>query len=125
MIDHISIYVSNLERSKLFYQEIFGPMGYQIVFGEEGKFWAFQLDNNTLFEIIQTNETLELNKTHIAFRAKDQNQVDIFYENAIKAGGKCNGKPGLRPLYAENYYATFIMDPDSYNIEAVFNPINS
>ena len=36
-----------------------------------------------------------------------------------QAGGKDNGKPGLRPLYTEGYYAAFVLDPDGHNIEAV------
>ena len=39
-----------------------------------------------------------------------------------KAGGKDNGKPGLR-RYAPGYYAAFIYDPDGHNIEALcFSP---
>ena len=30
-----------------------------------------------------------------------------------------NGAPGLRPHYGPNYYAAFVYDPDSANIEAV------
>ena len=38
---------------------------------------------------------------------------------AIAAGGRDNGAPGLRPHYHENYYGAFILDPDGHNIEAV------
>ena len=37
---------------------------------------------------------------------------------ALKAGGKDNGKPGLRAAYGPNYYAAFVVDPDGYRIEA-------
>ena len=45
--------------------------------------------------------------------------MDEFYKAAFAAGGKDNGKPGLRPEYHENYYGAFVLDPDGYNIEAV------
>ena len=30
--------------------------------------------------------------------------------------------PGLRPIYAPDYYAAFIIDPDGYRIEAYYGP---
>ena len=42
-----------------------------------------------------------------------------FYAAALPAGGKDNGKPGLRPDYHANYYGGFVKDPDGNNIEAV------
>ena len=47
--------------------------------------------------------------------------VDAFYAAAIKAGGKDNGAPGLRPEYHANYYGAFVFDPDGNNAEAVCN----
>jgi predicted lactoylglutathione lyase len=46
--------------------------------------------------------------------------VDAFYHAALAAGGKDNGKPGLRPQYSANYYGAFVLDPDGYNVEAVY-----
>ncbi|KAI1931091.1 hypothetical protein LOZ65_001290 [Ophidiomyces ophidiicola] len=56
---------------------------------------------------------------HIAFSASSREQVHAFYEAAIKAGGKCNGPPGLRPQYTRFYYGAFVLDPMGNNIEAV------
>ena len=61
------------------------------------------------------NET----RLHIAFRADNRKKVDEFYKGALTAGGKDNGKPGLRPEYHENYYGAFVLDPDDHNVEAV------
>jgi hypothetical protein len=36
-----------------------------------------------------------------------------------KAGGKCNGPPGVREEYFSTYYAAFVLDPEGRNIEAV------
>ena len=38
---------------------------------------------------------------------------------ALRAGGKDNGAPGLRPHYHQDYYAAFVLDPDGHNIEVV------
>jgi catechol 2,3-dioxygenase-like lactoylglutathione lyase family enzyme len=56
---------------------------------------------------------------HIAFAASDRASVDAFHEEALAAGGRNNGYPGLRPEYHPSYYAAFVFDPDGNNIEAV------
>ena len=56
---------------------------------------------------------------HVAFLAQSRKIVDEFYSAAMAAGGKDNGKPGVRPHYHENYYGAFVFDPDGNNIEAV------
>ncbi|MBX3710147.1 MAG: VOC family protein [Gammaproteobacteria bacterium] len=124
MIDHVTISVNSLEKSKMFYEKAFTPFGYQILFGKENIFWAFDIGNGALFEI-QYKDDNRLTPCHIAFRAKSQEQVQQFYKAAIAAGGKCNGAPGLRPHYTESYYAAFVFDPDGHNIEAVFDSKNA
>jgi catechol 2,3-dioxygenase-like lactoylglutathione lyase family enzyme len=60
-----------------------------------------------------------IEKLHVAFVSATREAVDAFHRAALNAGGVCNGPPGLRPRYAENYYAAFVIDPDGNNIEAV------
>jgi hypothetical protein len=45
--------------------------------------------------------------------------VDAFHAAALAAGGRDNGRPGLRENYGPTYYAAFAYDPDGNNIEAV------
>ena len=56
---------------------------------------------------------------HVAFVAPSRAAVDVFYAAAMKAGGKDNGPPGLRPNTDANYYGAFVLDPDGNNAEAV------
>ena len=121
MIDHITIEVSDLAKSKLFYEQTFAPLGYSLSFGKEGIFWAFDVGNGCLFEIQSTNETPPLTHLHVAFRVKSKAEVEAFYRAALEAGAADNGAPGPRPDYAANYYACFMLDPDGYNIEAMIN----
>lgn len=53
MIDHVTIYVQNLEESKVFYERAFEPFGWKITFGENDVFWAFDIGNGAHFEIAQ------------------------------------------------------------------------
>ena len=123
MIAHIGIVVSDIERSKKFYTAALKPIGCQMTreygatpirsaasagFGEppRAELWIYQGDPGRV-------------TAHIAFQVGKRALVDAFYDAAIAAGGKDNGKPGPRPQYSVNYYGAFVMDPDGYNIEAV------
>jgi catechol 2,3-dioxygenase-like lactoylglutathione lyase family enzyme len=121
MIDHVTISVSDLEQSRKFYEQAFRPLGYKLAFGEQGKFWAFDLGKGFLFEICSSKTKGALTSFHIAFRAPSQQKVHEFYDAALLAGAKDNGAPGPRPQYTENYYACFVHDPDGHNIEAMFD----
>jgi catechol 2,3-dioxygenase-like lactoylglutathione lyase family enzyme len=55
MIDHITIAASDLEKSKLFYERAFEPLGYRLSFGKENVFWAFDV-GGSLFEIQHTDD---------------------------------------------------------------------
>lgn len=45
--------------------------------------------------------------------------MQAFHAAGLAHGGADNGAPGLRPHYAESYYAAFLLDPDGWRIEAV------
>lgn len=122
MIDHVTLQVSDLARSKLFYETAFAGLGYRIAFGEEGIFWAFDIDDG-LFEIMQAEAPPPLTRVHVALRVKSKAQVDEFHRAALAAGGRDNGPPGPRPEYTPKYYASFILDPDGYNIEAMIDEV--
>jgi catechol 2,3-dioxygenase-like lactoylglutathione lyase family enzyme len=121
MIDHITVAVSELQRSGLFYERAFEPLGYRVSFGKEGVFWAFDVGEGGLFEIQSSDSQLPLTRVHVAFRVNRKADVDAFYRAALEAGGVDNGAPGPRPEYSDNYYACFVLDPDGYNIEAMLN----
>jgi catechol 2,3-dioxygenase-like lactoylglutathione lyase family enzyme len=119
VIDHVSVGVSDLERSREFYRRTLKPLG----FSERGP-WrdgaqevTFGLEEADDFAI--SAAYAPVGSVHIAFAADGPEQVDAFYEAAIAAGGRNNGPPGLRHEYSEGYYGAFVLDPDGHNIEAV------
>lgn len=120
MIDHVSIQVKNLEKSKKFYEQAFKPLVYKIAFGEKDRYWAFDIKDG-LFEIIQSKNEKTLTRVHVAFRVKDKNAVRAFYKSAMRAGGKDNGAPSPCPEYNPNYYAGFVLDLDGHNIEVMID----
>jgi catechol 2,3-dioxygenase-like lactoylglutathione lyase family enzyme len=124
MIDHTGFNVTDLELSKAFYLKALAPLGYGISLEFEGAagFGARQAggDDPGGDFWISVGEP-QTPRTHLAFRAASEQQVAEFYRAAIEAGGKDNGLPGPRPHYHPGYYAAFVLDPDGYNIEAVFH----
>ncbi len=122
MIDHSGITVSNFERSKKFYEKALAPLGASYLHTvppehtDGVKVGGFGIDTPSFW--IDEGEAHKP-PLHFAFKATNRVKVDQFYAAAIDAGGKENGKPGLRPHYHESYYGAFVLDPDGNNIEAV------
>jgi len=115
-LDHVSLHVSDLARSRAFYTAALAPLGISILmegggwlgFGKAGKpqFWLGPGDAPS-------------GPLHVAFVAANRAQVRAFYAAALAAGGTDNGAPSLRPVYHPNYYGAFVFDLDGNNAEAV------
>ena len=45
--------------------------------------------------------------------------VDTFWRAGVDAGYESDGEPGPRPIYGDDYYGGFLLDPDGNSIEAV------
>ena len=123
MIDHISIGVSDLERSARFYEQALAPLGLvrlvtrsaAVGFGKSySEFWI------NLRPAVSS--VAPENGCHICLRAKSTSEVDAFHAAALGAGGSSDGAPGLRPHDRVKYYAAFIRDPDGNRVEAVTFP---
>jgi catechol 2,3-dioxygenase-like lactoylglutathione lyase family enzyme len=56
---------------------------------------------------------------HIGFRAPSRAEVDRFWRAGTEAGYTDDGAPGRRPQYTEDYYGSFLLDPDGNSVEAV------
>jgi catechol 2,3-dioxygenase-like lactoylglutathione lyase family enzyme len=122
MLDHAGFPVSDYARSKAFYLQALAPLGYALVMEvqqHENDAPAAGFGANGKPDLWIGGEGGLQRPIHIAIAAQDRAAVDAFYRAAIAAGGKDNGAPGLRPHYHPNYYATFVLDPDGHNIEAV------
>ena len=123
MLDHIGFSVSNMKVSRIFYEKALKPIGITPMMevtpemtGTSDSHVGFGAGRP--FFWIGTGGKVSAG-THVAFAAESRKIVDEFYAAAMAAGGRDNGKPGLRPHYHENYYGAFVLDPDGNNIEAV------
>ena len=117
MYDHIGIKVRDLEASVAFYAATLAPLGHVKGYADKTTAGFGPQDAPALW--LYKSDRPAGPGTHIAFRAADRAAVDRFYAAAMKAGGRDNGKPGLRPDYSPTYYAAFVIDLDGNNVEAV------
>ncbi len=116
MIDHIGINVSSLSRSLSFYKSALAPLGYSII-AQGDAYAGLGTEQGTDLWLKESPEPSPA--FHLAFSAKNREQVNAFYTSAMASDGRDNGTPGLRPHYHQHYYGAFVFDPDGNNIEAV------
>jgi catechol 2,3-dioxygenase-like lactoylglutathione lyase family enzyme len=124
MIDHVSIEVADLARSRAFYDAALAPLGYRRRFDLDdasgyGRTLAEPLREQALPFWIGRAQGAVAPNGHVCFTAPDRAAVDAFHRAALAAGGRDNGAPGLRPQYHAHYYAGFVFDPDANRVEAV------
>jgi len=124
VIDHIGFPVSDYERAKAFYARALAPLGYTLIMEVGGDHTesaspAAGFGANVKPDFWIGGEGGIDRPLHVAIAAKDRATVDAFHAAALAAGGRDNGRPGLRPHYHPRYYGAFVLDPDGHNIEAV------
>ena len=122
MLDHVSLGVADLERSRQFYDAALRPLGLVrlLDFEDRGSdYGSVPNPYGVEFTITAESDVCPLRGTHLAFRAPDGVAVRAFQLAAIAAGGVDDGAAGLRPNYHPSYYSAFVLDPDGHRIEAV------
>ena len=117
MLDHVTIGVSDLKRSRQFYDQALLPLDITRLYADGENFAGYGVHPKAFFWIGLRTEPLT--GTHVAFLAPDRATVEAFHQAALAAGGRDNGAPGLRPQYRPTYYGAYVLDPDGHNIEAV------
>ncbi|HEY7530687.1 MAG TPA: VOC family protein [Gemmatimonadota bacterium] len=117
MIDHVSVLVGDLARSKEFYVAALGPLGYSAILEFPSSIGLGAAGKPDLWLTLDTRG--HIHPVHVAVRAGSRADVDAFHRSATAAGGKDNGPPGVRPHYHPHYYGAFVLDPDGHNLEAV------
>jgi catechol 2,3-dioxygenase-like lactoylglutathione lyase family enzyme len=119
MLNHVSIGVRDLARTKLFYNATLAPIGYRLIDDDPGAL-GYGADAVELWIMpVERPVGPDLNSgLHFCFTAPTQQSVREFHAAALRSGGQNNGTPGRRAEYRGDYYAAFVIDPDGYRLEA-------
>ena len=119
MISHVSVGVRDIAKAGKFYDSALAPLGYKRLFdsadalgygADSPELWLMRVERPVAAD--------EASGLHFCLDAPTRAGVDQFHAAALKAGGRDNGKPGVRKDYGDKYYAAFVIDPDGYRLEA-------
>lgn len=126
LLDHVSISVLNLSDCVAFYDAIMDSLGCEKVYETE-KSLGYGIrctageDAHSCLAVYQSESANIDDSRHWCFKASSREAVLAFYHTGIATGGRCNGEPGLREDYHENYFGAFLFDPFGNRVEAVYH----
>ncbi|WP_176026168.1 VOC family protein [Robbsia andropogonis] len=118
MFSHVFISVSDFDRALSFYRPLMDSLGVELRFCDSEKPWAgwhSAGSERPYFVICRPHDGQPHhpgNGQMIAFAASTRAAVRDAYKVALENGGSCEGLPGLRAQYHENYYGAYFRDPD-------------
>ncbi|RSZ24199.1 VOC family protein [Variovorax beijingensis] len=118
MFSHVFVSVSDFERAFRFYGALMDSLGVELRFCERERPWAgwhSAGETRPLFVICRPYDGQPQhpgNGQMVAFAAASREVVRASYQTALDHGGTCEGPPGLRPQYHDNYYGAYFRDPD-------------
>jgi catechol 2,3-dioxygenase-like lactoylglutathione lyase family enzyme len=125
-IDHVSLNVGNLEKSKVFYDSFLTFLGFirhptDGWVNEYNGIWINQVDEKYASASYHRKR---IGMSHLAFRVDSKQEVDEFYEQYLIANRipVLYGDPKEYPKYAKGYYAVYFEDPDRIKLEVMHLP---
>jgi len=114
VIHHVSVEVSELERSGKFYDAVLGALGWRRHVESEGQIgWGIV---RPIF-YASTRHATGASSGHVCLASPGISGVKGAWESGIENGGKDDGPPGQRPEYGATYYSAYLLDPDGNRIE--------
>jgi catechol 2,3-dioxygenase-like lactoylglutathione lyase family enzyme len=114
MIDHLELKTRQLAASLRFYGDVLKPLGYQLKVDGPAKGFG---DGSSLDFFLREGEPST--QVHWAFGCPDRATVARVFDVAKAAGHQLDRAPALAPHIHENYYASYLRDPDGHLVEFV------
>lgn len=126
VILYSTVGTANLERAIRFYDAVFATLGVRRApdWSDGWAGWGGSYDQGYGFWVctpFDGRHATPGNGTMIAFRAKDEAEVQAFHAAALVHGGRDEGKPGTRPLYGPRFYVAYVRDPDGNKLACVYH----
>lgn len=130
-VHHIDLSVTDLARSRAFYQAVLGHMGYLAGedYGGRGQDYDLRVGADFCSIGIRVSEGPNAARAHdryapglhhLAWSAGSREDVDALYALLKRIGATVLDPPADYPQYGAGYYALFFADPDGLKLEFVF-----
>ncbi len=121
MLSHVSLGVSELDRSAAFYDALLAPLGVVRVWSHHNAVGYGLPDGPDKLALFHRPDEIRPLAAgagfHLALFAPNEAAVQAAHAAALTLGGRCEGPPGPRPRYGSDYYAAFVRDPDGHKLE--------
>jgi len=121
-IAHVMLTVSDFEACRPFYKQLLTFVGLQPVIDIDGMLYC--VGGRTAIGIVKADDAhrterfvqLRVGLHHLCLRARDREDVDVFYEFVCRLGAKIIHPPE-EGVWAPGYYSVLFEDPDGIRIE--------
>lgn len=113
MIGYTTIGVSDMERAKNFYCDLFADKGAKVVIDAGRIAFVGTKRGEPMLAVCEPydkGDPTPGNGVMLAFPADDKPQVDAMYARAIELGATCDGPPGQR--VPDRFYGAYVHDAD-------------
>ncbi|AVS76040.1 VOC family protein [Paracidovorax cattleyae] len=124
MFSHVIVGVTDLEKSKRFYDALLGTIG--VPPGMANKHRYFYRSPGGLFGItlpINGEAATHGNGSTIGFAMQSPERADAFHAAGVANGGTtCEDPPGYREGPAGPLYLAYLRDPDGNKLCAMYRP---
>jgi catechol 2,3-dioxygenase-like lactoylglutathione lyase family enzyme len=117
-LTHIALKVRDLDRSRLFYERVFGT---RVMYQKDDFIQIQTPDARDIIVLEKSDEVLHNDNgiMHFGFRLKNAIDIETLVHDVSNAGGQIKEKGEFVP--GEPY--AFIYDPDGYEIEVWYEKI--
>jgi lactoylglutathione lyase len=117
-LNHIALYVEDLNKSAAFYQNVIGLDSVPEPFKDGLHAW-FRIGENLTLHVIQgpKEKVIQYRSTHTCFSVTD---INLFIEKLVKAGvvhEDVKGKQNAVTIRVDGIKQIYFKDPDGYWIE--------
>lgn len=117
MIGYLTLGVSDLERAKTFYCDLFADRGAKVRI-DTGRLAFIGCDGETTMLAVCTpydgEEYSVGNGVMVSFPCKTKEDIDAMYAKALDLGATCDGPPGQR--IPDRFYGAYVRDPDGHKL---------
>ena len=122
MFTHVVVGSNDLQKSKAFYDAVFGAIGANPGMDMGSRLaYAHNGGNFMVTKPINGEDATHANGGTIGFQMSGPEQADAWHKAGIAAGGTtCEDAPGVRDMGLTKLYLAYLRDPDGNKLCAMY-----